>query len=174
MSAPANTLLEEALAGWRFARQGFIAEVEAIPPESWDYRPHAHSRSVQEVVVHILLSGSMMVGELTRPDGDFTRQSIEAHFAEYGVGVPENGSAAVCLEELSRTLASGQERFRAVGEIHMLQLITQFDRTQATRLSWFQHGIAHEEYHRGQLTLYARGLGLVPALTRRIHGDDAK
>ena len=32
------------------------------------------------------------------------------------------------------------------------------------------HGIAHEEYHRGQLALYARLLGRVPALTRLIQG----
>jgi uncharacterized damage-inducible protein DinB len=32
------------------------------------------------------------------------------------------------------------------------------------------HGIAHEEYHRGQITLYARLLGEVPALTKLIEG----
>jgi len=32
------------------------------------------------------------------------------------------------------------------------------------------HAIAHEEYHRGQLTLYARLLGRVPALTKLIEG----
>jgi uncharacterized damage-inducible protein DinB len=36
------------------------------------------------------------------------------------------------------------------------------------------HGIAHEEYHRGQLAMYARIQGHVPALTRMIHGDDAE
>ncbi|MBI1723113.1 MAG: hypothetical protein HYR48_04310, partial [Gemmatimonadetes bacterium] len=45
-----------------------------------------------------------------------------------------------------------------------------FDGRQGTKLAWVQHGIAQEWYHRGQLALYARLLGLVPALTRRIHG----
>jgi uncharacterized damage-inducible protein DinB len=40
----------------------------------------------------------------------------------------------------------------------------------ATRLSWMQHGIAHEEYHRGQIALYARLVGRVPALTQVIQG----
>jgi uncharacterized damage-inducible protein DinB len=39
-----------------------------------------------------------------------------------------------------------------------------------TRLAWMQHGIAHEEYHRGQLATYARLTGRVPALTKRIMG----
>jgi uncharacterized damage-inducible protein DinB len=32
------------------------------------------------------------------------------------------------------------------------------------------HGISHEEYHRGQLALYARLFGEVPALTKAIQG----
>ena len=39
-----------------------------------------------------------------------------------------------------------------------------------TRLAWMNHGIAHEEYHRGQIALYARLLGRVPALTQKILG----
>ncbi len=174
MSAETSTLLEEALAGWVFARDGFSAEAQAIPEESWDYRPHPNARSVRELVVHILQSGEMMVGELTRPDGDFTRQGIEAHFAEYAHDIPEDGAPEPLMRLLASRLTHGLERFRDAGEIHMLQRIRQFDGTFATRLSWFQHGIAHEEYHRGQLATYARCLGLVPALTQLIHGADAK
>ena len=52
----------------------------------------------------------------------------------------------------------------------MLQQIRQFSGTLATRFSWMHHGIAHEEYHRGQIALTARLLGLVPALTQLIEG----
>lgn len=174
MSATTNTLLEEALAGWAFAREGFSAEARAIPEDSWDYRPHPNAKSVQELVVHILKSAEMMVGELTRADGDFTRQGLEAHFLEHASGVPEGGAPKVLAGLLASGLTEGIERFRDAGEIHMLQQIRQFDGTFATRLSWFQHGIAHEEYHRGQVATYARCLGLVPALTQLIHGADAE
>ena len=53
----------------------------------------------------------------------------------------------------------------------MLQQITQFNGEPATRLSWMSHGVAHEEYHRGQFCVYERLLGKVPALTKLIHGD---
>jgi uncharacterized damage-inducible protein DinB len=33
-----------------------------------------------------------------------------------------------------------------------------------------QHGIAHEEYHRGQIALCARLMGIKPALTKLIEG----
>ena len=52
----------------------------------------------------------------------------------------------------------------------MLQLIERFDGEKGTRLAWLYHGIAQEEYHRGQLALYARLIGIEPALTRRIRG----
>jgi uncharacterized damage-inducible protein DinB len=52
----------------------------------------------------------------------------------------------------------------------MLQTIRQFNGAPATRLSWMHHAIAHEEYHRGQLALYARLVGRVPALTKLIQG----
>ena len=52
----------------------------------------------------------------------------------------------------------------------MLQRIRRFDGEQGTRLAWVYHGIAHEEYHRAQLALYARLMGRTPALTKRIHG----
>lgn len=53
----------------------------------------------------------------------------------------------------------------------MLQLIERFNGARGTRLAWLHHGIAQEMYHRGQLTLYARLMGLVPALTKRIQGE---
>ena len=56
----------------------------------------------------------------------------------------------------------------------MLQSILQFNGVPATRLSWMSHGVAHEEYHRGQIALCARLLGLVPALTPLIQGPPAQ
>ncbi len=174
MTQPAATLLEEALAGWTFARQGFVAEVQDTPDEDWDFRPHPNAQSVRELVVHILQSGRMMTGELTRSDGDFQRQSVDGHFAEYAADIPADGTPEVLRGLLSSTLVDGLARFRDAGEIHMLQLIRQFDGSFATRYSWFHHGVAHEEYHRGQLATYARCMGRIPALTRMIHGADAK
>lgn len=174
MDGRPSSLLEEALNGWTFTRQGFAAEARQIPEDQWDFRPHPHARSVRELVVHILQSGRMMVGELTRPDGDFPRQSIDEHFAEYASDIPADGSSEDLLRLLETTLENGVRSFRDAGEIHMLQQIRQFDGTFATRHSWFHHGVAHEDYHRGQLATYARCMGRIPALTQLIYGDQAK
>lgn len=113
----------------------------------------------------------MWCGELSNPAGDFTRQDFPAFLREYGT--PEAGRPADrpgLVRLLRSTHADGVRRLRETGEVGMLQTIRRFDGGLWTRLAWLQHGIAHEEYHRGQLALYVRLLGRTPALTKRIQG----
>jgi uncharacterized damage-inducible protein DinB len=123
------------------------------------------------LAARIAESSEVMVGVLTRPDGDFTRQSYLDHLKEHAGGLDPRQDKDALLALLRGTLEKGVARFRDAGERLMLQRITQFNGEPATRLSWMSHGVAHEEYHRGQLCVYARQLGLVPALTRLIHGN---
>jgi uncharacterized damage-inducible protein DinB len=165
-----TNLLEEALESWQFAREGVIDELAALPDKDLGFRATEKSRSAIELVQHIVESGTLMVGELTRADGDFQRKSYEGFLHEYGRGISARRTKAQLLDALKKTHVEGQRKFREAGEIHMLQLIRRFDGKLGTRLAWMNHGIGHEEYHRGQLALYARMLGRVPALTRRIEG----
>jgi uncharacterized damage-inducible protein DinB len=74
------------------------------------------------------------------------------------------------IKLLKQSHAQGERKIRTAGELHMLQWITRFDGEQSSRLAWMNHGISHEEYHRGQLALVARLVGRVPALTQLIYG----
>jgi uncharacterized damage-inducible protein DinB len=165
-----TTLLEEALESWGFAREGVIGEVQALPEKELGFRPGEKSRTVIELVQHIVESGTLMTGELSRADGDFQRKSYEGFLHEYGRGISARRTKAQLLDALRKTHAEGQRKFRDAGEKHMLQRIRRFDGKMGTRLAWMHHGIGHEEYHRGQLALYSRLLGRVPALTRLIEG----
>ena len=165
-----TTLLEEALESWTDVREGVMAELRNIPEKEMGFRPHPESRSVAELGQHIVQSGLLMSGELSRKDGDFRRKSYEALLKEHGPGMERLRTRKVLLEALSRTRKAGEKALLKAGELHILQLIRRFDGKRGTRLAWMNHGIAHEEYHRGQLALYARLLGRVPALTRLIQG----
>lgn len=165
-----STLLEEALEAWAYTRAGFADELRVIPEADLGFQPKPESRTVAELVQHVIASGLMMAGELSRSDGDFLRKSYEGFLHEYARGVGALRSRGALLERLRATHAEGEKRFRRAGELHMLQNIRRFDGKLGTRLAWMNHGIAHEEYHRGQLALYARILGRVPALTRKIQG----
>ena len=166
-----TTVLEEALEAWRYTRDGVIDELRNLPDKDLSFRPSADSRMAFELVQHIIESGMMMAGELSRTDGDFRRKSYEGFLHEYGRGVSAWRTKATLLAALRKTHGDGEKRIRAAGELHMLQHIRRFDGEMGTRLAWLNHGISHEEYHRGQLALYARLLGRVPALTKRILGN---
>lgn len=164
------TLLDETLDAWKYARRGFIAEAENIPVGDWGFRPTPENRDVSELVRHILQAAGMAVGELTRPDGDFQRQGFQDHIEEHAGHLPETAEPGAWLDLLRSQLEDGIRRLRDAGPGLLGQPITQFNGEPATRLTWFHHHISHEEYHRGQLALYARLTGNVPALTQVIRG----
>ena len=170
---PLTTLLEEALEAWHYTRAGVVTEIENLSDADLVFRPHAESRTAAEIAVHLVESGLMMAGELSRPDGDFRRKSFPQFMKEYTRGVRSltgKTKKKALVQLLTRTHADGDRKIRTAGELHMLQLITRFDSERGTRLAWMNHGISHEEYHRGQIALYARLVGRVPALTQLIHG----
>jgi len=169
--AARTTLLDEALEAWMFARDGVLDELRNIPEKDLSFRPAVEARSALELVQHIIESGLMMAGELARPDGDFRRKSYEGFLHEYGRGVRGWRSKAPLMAALRKTHADGEKKLRQAGELHMLQHIRRFDGEMGTRLAWMHHGISHEEYHRGQLAMYARLMGRVPALTKKILGQ---
>ena len=165
-----TSLLDEALEAWQYTRAGVIGEIRNLSDADLTFRPHAESRTAAELVVHISESGLMMAGELTRPDGDFRRKPYPELLKEYSRGMPAAKKKSQMLALLKRTHADGDRKIRAAGELFMLQLITRFDGVRGTRLAWMHHAVSHEDYHRGQIALYARFVGKVPALTQRIYG----
>jgi uncharacterized damage-inducible protein DinB len=167
---PYSTMLEETLEAWQGVRVGLIAEVRNIPANRFDFRPTPQSRSVAELVQHILEVAMMMTGELTRPDTDFHRAPWPKLLGLYARAAWRAKTKPALLRLLTSQIRDGERRFRKAGELSLLQLIIRFDGLPGTRLAWWNHGIAHEEYHRGQVAVYARVMGIEPALTRLIRG----
>lgn len=165
-----TTLLEEALESWEDARLGFIDEVRNIPAAHWDYRPTGEMKSVRELAVHILEVAMMMTGELTRDDTNFRRLPWLKLLRKYAGPAYGAKTRRELLNLLKSQLRDGTKSFRSAGELHMFQRIQRFDGSPGTRLAWLFHGIDQEMYHRGQITVYARLLGLEPALSKRIRG----
>ena len=162
------SLLDETLEAWRDVRLGLIDEVRNIPAKQFDYRPTPDVRSVREQVVHILEVAMMMVGELTRDDTNFRRAPWPKLLAMYAQPAYDAATRGELLALLKSQLVDGERAFRERGELALYQYLERFDGEHGTKFTWLQHGIAQEMYHRGQLTLYARMLGIVPALTTKI------
>jgi DinB superfamily len=163
-----TTPLEEALEAWGNARQGLAAEADNIPSAHFDFCPSPESRSVAELLRHVLEVSFMMVGELRRQDTNFHRAPWPELISLYNRPLKKAGTKKEIVALLGTSLTAGSRIFRRIGEKEMLRTIRRFDNLRGTKLAWLHHGIAHEEYHRGQLALYARLLGREPALTRLI------
>jgi uncharacterized damage-inducible protein DinB len=167
---PFQSLLDEALDAWAYTRSSFIREIQNLSDAELKVKPRPESRSAAEISIHIVETGLMMAGELSRPDGNFQRKSFPQFIREYARDIPRTTTKSEIVQLLKRTHAEGDKKLRAAGELHMLQWITRFDGEHGSRLAWMNHGVSHEEYHRGQVALYARLAGRVPALTQLIHG----
>ena len=77
-----TTLLDEALEAWEGARKGIIEELKCVPPQHLHYRPESGARTVAEIVQHVVDTSLMWAGELSNPNGDFTRKSFNAFIKE--------------------------------------------------------------------------------------------
>ncbi|HEX9691985.1 MAG TPA: DinB family protein [Gemmatimonadales bacterium] len=167
----ARSYLAETLDNWRDVRRGLIEEIEGIRATSFDFRPTPEVRSVRELIQHILESAYMATGELSRPDTNFRRAPHGELLAMYGGHVADAQTKRDLLDLLHAQLAEAEKKFRAAGDLAMGQWIKNFDGSRWTKMQWLHHAIAHEMYHRGQVTVYERLMGLEPALTKRIKGE---
>jgi len=165
-----TSLLEEALEAWNGTRQGVIDELDNIPADKFEFRPTKEVRSVRELAIHILEVAMMMTGELTRPDTNLTRAPWPKLLDMYAADAYKLKTKKEILNFMRKQIKEGTQAFEKAGELHMLQFIKRFDGKSGTRLAWLYHGIEQEGYHGGQLTTYARILGLEPALTKKIRG----
>ncbi|HXV15622.1 MAG TPA: DinB family protein [Gemmatimonadaceae bacterium] len=162
---------DEMIESWRYTREGVIAEVKNFPDDEFMRTPLHLKRTALDLVNHIVESGRLMSGELSRPDGDFQRKSYFDLIKEHTKPGDEASSKSEAIALLERSHAEGEAMLKAAGAELMAKPIRQFNGVPASRLSWMTHGVSHEEYHRGQLALYARLAGETPALTKLIEGS---
>ncbi len=164
-------IFDELMEAWQYTRDGVIAEVENLPEARFGEPPPGLVRSALDLVNHIVESGRLMAGELSLADGDFRRKPYEVLIAEHLRAGDTATSKKEAVELLRRSHAEGDAMLRTAGAERLTQPIRQFNGAPATRLAWMSHGISHEEYHRGQIAIYARLLGEKPALTKLIEGE---
>jgi uncharacterized damage-inducible protein DinB len=171
MTSLHSSFLDETLAAWRDVRTGLVDEVRNIPAGKFDFRPTPDTRSVREMVQHILEVALFMTAELARPDTNLKRYPWPKMLEKYGAPAYKAKTKQELVALLRSQMKDAEAAFRKAGDLALWQEMEQFDGTLATKMQWLHHGIAQEMYHRGQLATYARLLGLVPALTKRIRGE---
>ena len=72
---------------WKEFRKGLIAEVEQIPEDQFSFRATPDTRSIAEVIQHIVETQKILVGEACRPDASLRRQPFPDYLKEYAAAV---------------------------------------------------------------------------------------
>jgi uncharacterized damage-inducible protein DinB len=155
--------LEEFLSQWKSMREGLIKEAERIPADKLGFRATPETRSVLELLHHAIESERMLVDEICRDDTDLRRLFTRPPDGE----VKDAATKEAVIALLRSSLAASQEKVRQFGAEKAGQLMSGLDGKQVTKAAMLQFTLAHEMYHRGQLTVYQRLLGIEPALTEQ-------
>jgi uncharacterized damage-inducible protein DinB len=162
------SLVEEAVKMLESQRAGVIAEIENTPDEDLDYRISDEAKTFREIALHIARVGTGLVDEILKTDGSFMNLFSPDVQAGLEARVPAAATKAELIERLKTIGEQNAARLREAGD----SLITETMQTLGgpqTRLSALWFAVAHEMYHRGQLAIYGRGCGVVPALTQRLN-----
>ena len=107
-----------------------------------------------------------MVGEVSRPDTNLLRQSFANQIKHYAPGVSDINDKDGLLNLLRASMEDAETQLTAAAD-ELKNTMKRFDGKEMTKLAFLSFAIAHEMYHRGQLTVYERLLDIEPALTQR-------
>lgn len=157
--------IDRLVQSWSEVRTGLINEASQIPEEKFSFRATPETRSVAELLQHVVQTQKLLVGEACRENTDLMRQSFADHINEYAPDVAAVTEKNGLLELLRSSLEPAEAAIRDCGE-GLQQKMRRFDGKEITKFDFLNFGIAHEMYHRGQLTVYERLLGVEPALTQ--------
>ncbi len=156
--------LEGIIGGWKEVRSGLIDEAEQIPADKFLFQAAPNTRSV--VLQHVIEAQKFLVGEVSRPDTNLLRQSFANQIKHYAPGVSDVKDKDGLLNLLRASMDEAETQLTAATD-ELKNTMKRFDGKEMTKLAFLSFAIAHEMYHRGQLTVYERLLDIEPALTRR-------
>lgn len=157
--------IDRLIESWSEVRAGLIKEVSQVPEDQFSFRATPETRSVAELLQHIVEAQKMLVGEAFRVETNLMRQSFADHIKEYAREVAAVTDKNGLLELLRSSMETSEASIRGCGD-GLQQTMQRFDRKEVSKSDFLNFAIAHEMYHRGQLTVYERLLGVEPALTK--------
>ncbi len=157
--------IDRLIESWGEVRTGLINEASQIPEQQFSFRATPETRSVAELLQHIVQTQKMLVGEVCRDDTNLMRQSFADHIKEYAPDVAGVSDKNGLLELLRSSMEPSEAAIRGCGD-GLQQKMRRFDGKEVSKFDFLNFAVAHEMYHRGQLTVYERLLGVEPALTQ--------
>ena len=160
--------LDHIIDRWTEVRAGFIDELAQIPADQFDFRPAPDSRSVAEIVRHIVEAQKFMAGEVCRADTNFKRMPILELIKSHAGDVASVEGKDALIDLMKESMKSAEAALRSFGEESLKETMERLDGKLMPKTDFLHFTISHEMYHRGQITVYQRLLGMEPVLTARL------
>ena len=158
--------IENIIDSWKEVRSGLIDEAQQIPADQFSFQAAPNTRSVKQLLQHLAESQKFLVGEACRPDTNLMRAPFAEQIKHYAPDVRSADDKDGLIELLRASMDESAAKLLAAAD-EMKNSMKRFDGKEMTKLAFMSFAIAHEMYHRGQLTVYERLLNIEPALTRR-------
>jgi uncharacterized damage-inducible protein DinB len=158
--------IENVIESWKEVRNGLIDEANQIPADNFSFQPAPDTRSVRQLLQHLVESQKFLVGEACRPDTNLMRGSFADNVKAYAPHVRETEAKDELLNLLRTSMDEAASNLLSAGD-ELKNTMKRFDGKEMNKLAFMSFAIAHEMYHRGQLTVYERLLNIEPALTQR-------
>lgn len=165
--------VENLIGMWKDTRSGLVQEVERIPADQFSFKATPETRSVAELLQHIVEAQKFLVGETCRAGTNLMRQSFADHTREYAPGVNSISDKIGLMELLRSSMDLAEATIRSYGD-KLAESMTRLDGKSTSKVDFLTFVVSHEMYHRGQLTVYQRLLHIEPALTERFRQRFAK
>ncbi|HET8677759.1 MAG TPA: DinB family protein [Blastocatellia bacterium] len=160
--------LDHIIDRWTEVRAGFVDELAQIPADQFDFRPTPDVRSVAEIVRHIIEAQKFMAGEVCRPDTNFKRLPILELIKNHAGDLAAVEGKEALVDLMKESMKSTEAALRSFGEEALEETMERLDGKLMPKTDFLHFTISHEMYHRGQITVYQRLLGMEPVLTARL------
>jgi len=158
---------ETIIALWKNARTGLIDEVEKIPEDQFSFRATPDTRSVAELLQHIVESQKILVAEGCREEANVRRQSFADHYQQHAAGVREVADKQGLIDLLRSAMDDAEGCVRTLAAEWDKPMIG-VDGRETTKGAFLTFAFSHEMYHRGQLTVFERLMQIEPVLTGKL------
>ncbi|HYM01076.1 MAG TPA: DinB family protein [Blastocatellia bacterium] len=160
-------LTEAIVRSWKQAREALLAELEQIPADKFDFKATPETRTVAEIVKHILGAQKVFVGEVCQYGHALTREAVFGGVKQYGDEIANINDKDGLVSLLKANMEWAESKVCEFGDGGLQEPTTRLDGKPSTRFELIQFIIGHEMYHWGQIGVYERLLGIEPALTVR-------
>src|SRR5438067_6280364 len=135
--------IENIIGSWKEVRAGLISEADQIPADQFSFRAAPDSRSVKELLQHLVEVQKFLSGEISRPDTNLMRGSFVEQLKNYAPEVRKIDEKDALLELLRATMDESAEKLIAATD-EMPKMMKRFDGKEMTKLAFVSFAIAHE------------------------------